>query len=107
MPRLPDEDPVEFLVRRKFPNSRETYKRATLGTGAAQQSGLARLGQIEAYRQELKKKPRQELSALYEKEQQEYDREREAAQFYNQPDARADFTLWSKKHIGRLMKPLR
>ena len=103
-------DPIEFLVRRKFTAGPQVLARlGGVGAAPATQYGY-RTGQTwqyskeaEAYRQQLRAMPADELEALYASEGLKQYQENiakaeaeEAKRFFNLPHAGADVGHWSK-----------
>ncbi len=102
---LPDRDPYEYLMERKFPDYEDvnyrTYPPGPLGISP--QDRKERREKFESYRAELKAKPSREIRALCEKEVEKERQARaaivegdEQSRFFNQPGATADFEHWSK-----------
>lgn len=106
--KLNTTDAIEFLVEAKFPKSRhlDNAIRATavnVGSRHPRPSTKAYeyVAQAAAYREELRSKPAEELSALceqakLEKAQEARARLDEKAAFAGEPQARADFAHWGK-----------
>lgn len=102
MPRLPEFDPYEYLARRRYPSAFVVRDLASDDyTNRRKQEHY--VSQAEAYMEELRTKPPEELKALLDEERKkeaaeaaERLREEEASRFFNRPDAQADFTHWSK-----------
>lgn len=115
MIRTPISDPAEYLVRRKFPDPTTLFSRTEGPSGTGRSDGVSfevrqKLKGIaayqkkrEAYRKELRAKPPEELRTLCEQEQEKERHEIQAKaerdeqqRFFNQSNAKADFTHWSK-----------
>lgn len=106
--RLPSDgdDPVEYLVRRKFPALRAYKAPVVFGVeeqGPSYQQRQAYIAKANKYAEELSQLPDAELSARFEsekaKERQEAEAKRDAeeqARFFNAPYAKADFTHWAR-----------
>ncbi len=107
--KVPKPDPVKFLIERKFPNAPKFRSASLLSASEFKHGGpaikyLEKLWEeIDAYRAELRAKPRDELLALFEEEQEKHRKEmkvkaeqKEQQQFFNLPSADADFEHWSK-----------
>jgi hypothetical protein len=99
--RLPSEDPIGFLVFRKFPDAEKAWRQTISYDPAKPHGGL--LGdhlQAAEYAAELARKDPAELQELYEAELAKHEQElatlQEAGLPWNQPSARADFEHWSK-----------
>jgi hypothetical protein len=99
--RGPASNSIEYLVRRKFPGS---HAPPPMGTGAEAHARWEELMEaITAFRAALLVKKPEELAALVSQEREiegsallvKAQRE-EAARFFNQPHATADFEHWSK-----------
>lgn len=116
MARIPEFDPVEFLVQRRYPSALVRFLAAGAATPnpVVDQAGEARAAlvdalvggteNVEAYRQELKAKPAEELALLVVQEKQRQELQRvlaedteEKKQLFNQPPAtEVDYTHWAK-----------
>ena len=103
--RIPEISTIDFLINRKYPLYSVFTKRLnTLGNTISDPSNIENLeAKIETYRQELLKKPKNEIENLWAKEkikiesvQREKEQKEEQARFFNQPGAEADFDYWSK-----------
>ena len=108
MVRLPDDrdDPIGFLVRRKFP-AIKAYQHPMPLTGNSgappYEERRAYLDEAEAYATELANLPTAELEALFESERQKEWQQsvarreaEEQGRFFNAPSSRADFAHWAK-----------
>ncbi len=106
MPRMPQFDPVEYLVQRRFPLANLGPSVAN-GSPAFSQTVLEQRAGAESFRKELKSSPPKEVLRLVEAEQQKEAAERalrdaakreadEKARFFNRHDAFADNVHWSK-----------
>lgn len=112
--KVPVETPIDYLVKRKFPGNIKFPEDVFFGhtdsshLSKVQDNQLLRQRQERAeqaasYRHDLLKLSKGELEALYQQEkqlalqelQEKQDRE-EAAKFYNQPFADANFTHWGR-----------
>jgi len=107
---LSDSEPVEYLTRRKFPQYPHVEALHDFPQFSSASSGdMSRenrknvIKDIESYKSELRAKPPEELRALYRQEQEKERQERETKaerdeqqRFFNLPNAKADFTHWSK-----------
>jgi hypothetical protein len=104
MPKIPDFNPIAYLLNRKF-GSKEEYGEYTVEASAERlarkRPELAR--QIEEYRIQLEKMSPTEIATLLNEEAKKdaaiaaaRAQNEENARFFNQPHARADFTHWSK-----------
>jgi hypothetical protein len=100
-------DPVEFLLRRKYPHASKggTYSLpASLARGLPSSPSSSKFSNaVEAYRDELRAMSKEELQVLFEseiaKQQKEIAakaEEEEGKRFYNFPNANADLSHWSK-----------
>ena len=106
MVRLPNFDPVEYLVSRRFPFAkvlRIPPSISSRGGGISYADRQERLAAIDAYEQELKSKTPAELQGLCDDERRKEIAERiataereERQRFFNLPHAKADFAHWSK-----------
>jgi len=93
-------DPIDYLIRRKFPG----YKALQFGgSGIPFESRQKALQKIDSLNKELNAMPKEELQTLLktekEKERQELKTKlelEEKQRFFNRPDAKADFSHWSK-----------
>jgi PAS domain-containing protein len=103
--RVPDSDPIKYLVLRRFPFATAIRYPPSLsgGRGIDLEDRQRSLSEIRAYEEELRKKGRAELQALCDEERAKQKAElldqakrEELARFFNQPDANADFSHWSK-----------
>lgn len=109
MARLPDFDPIEFLVARKFPQTilatfpepRSPNRRPRASLSPEERETIRR--ETNEYREELRAMPPDAFQALLESETKKRDEvvrarndEEEKARFYNQPYANADFNHWSR-----------
>lgn len=105
MPRLPQFDPIEYLVWKRHPDAR-------FGVAAVDTSGIMSPGRREAlkaaddYRAQLHGLAKEVLDRLVEEERAddaERDRQKkladEAARPFNQPQAQADFEYWAKMSV--------
>jgi hypothetical protein len=102
MPQMPEFDPYEYLARRRYPLAFVVRDLAT-GDYTQRRKQEHHVSQAEAYMEELRAKPPEELSALLDTERKkeaweaaERLRQEEASRFFNRPGAQADFTHWSK-----------
>ena len=109
MIRIPMFDPIEYLVRRRFPDYRAVMAPPVPGFSGMSMSGMTaehrkeRTALIEAFQEELLALTPEDLNARLAaeqaKERQELidktDRE-EIGRFFNRPSANADFSHWSK-----------
>jgi hypothetical protein len=110
---LPDIDPIDFLIARKFPEPPPTVLASLTAfpqstpqrrrPPLSEQERRKRELEKAKYAEELHNMPADEFQALFEAEtQKEHDEWRakyeaeEKARFYNQPHASADFTHWSR-----------
>jgi hypothetical protein len=103
--QLSNDDPIEFLVHRKFPGLSTVWyatSRAVL-TPAQWSANAALLEESNEYRTTLSLLPKEELNALFiseaEKEVEELKARaelEESQRFFNQPYAAADSIHWSK-----------
>jgi hypothetical protein len=108
MVRLPDFNPIEFLVARKFPDVLAVLSGAgppSLRPRATPSPKYRekRRQEIADYKATLRAMPPDALQALLESETKKSDEEERAtidpeekARFYNQPYANADFNHWSR-----------
>jgi hypothetical protein len=99
--RIPDFDPIDYLLERKFPGSILAWPRG-YGEG---QSGrpLPDPEKVEIYRNQLLEMSDAELNALVAQEKDTEQREaakraefEENQRFFNRPEAVADFDFWSR-----------
>lgn len=109
MVKLPNIDPIEFLVTRKFP---PRVIAVLPSAGMTDQKGFRRSGtaeralrsqQAEDYRAVLRAMPADELGALVKSEREKADKEflarlekEESERFFHWSNANADFEHWSK-----------
>jgi hypothetical protein len=107
---LSDSDAVEYLTRRKFPlyphievPAFPAFSSVSTSSGMPRENKQKYIKDIESYKSELRAKSTEELRDLcrheQEKERQELQAKRELddqQQFFNLPDAKADFRHWSK-----------
>lgn len=105
MPTIPKDDPITYLVRRRFPDAQAIGTMPSIGRPSqiSAEYRQQRRAEIEAYELELSQKTAAELSELFDREKE---RERaewaakakreEEARFFNRPDCKADFAYWSK-----------
>src|SRR5262245_48065040 len=102
--RLPEFDPIEFLVLRRFPTATMLKIPPSLSGPVRRSPDTRELRtSVEAYRKELRALQPGELNArvleergkVAEETQIRHERE-EQERFFNQPWANADFTHWSK-----------
>lgn len=110
MVTLPEFDPIDFLVHRKFPHPHQRYGYRTGDVRGVPFSSRAlpsdedeRSKEREQYRIELGSLPPEELQALVDLENEKVDAEWKARSDYeenqrvfNKPDAVADFDYWSR-----------
>jgi hypothetical protein len=104
MVRLPDFDPIEYLVSRRYP----TWKVALPSfhtLGEAESVGVRRQSREKAlaYEKDLRRKTSAEIETLVKAEKateaEQHRRKQEAeenARYFNQPAAMADFSHWGK-----------
>jgi len=116
MPQLPNFDPVQYLVSKRFPAARELRFPPTLSPYPSAREALAYeernqlIARIDAYEEELRSKTPAEIQLLCDEaraselaettakaklETAKAERE-ERERFFNQPRAMADFVHWSK-----------
>jgi len=109
---LPDFDPIEYLVHRKYPIPSPLFVKYGGGSShAPKKSNLDMLEnlagaaeKVDAYRQELAGKSAEDLALLVEEERKKQAEERKEAeeleeqrQYFNQPPATTvDYTHWAK-----------
>jgi hypothetical protein len=118
MIKLPNFDPVEYLVLRRFPSARALRLPPSLlfRGGQASADGLEHckklLDEINAYENELKSKTSAELKVLLDQERAKEAAElsaraarEEQQRFFNQAHAQADFEHWSKAATGPWTRP--
>jgi hypothetical protein len=104
MDLFPNRDHIEFLVRRQFrwfPPGRDGEVQFVSRGGAQKYPSIREA--MKAYRTELLEKAPEEIRSMYEvefaKEQEEQRvkaEQDEARRLFNQPDAKADISHWSK-----------
>lgn len=107
MVRLPEFDPIDFLIHRKFGAAAKLEPLGTLSVGlsaarlARKDPELAK--RIEKFSANLRRLPPDQLNALVQEEQNKQSEElrarlekEEQERFFNQPYAQADFDHWSK-----------
>lgn len=105
------EDPIDFLVSRKYPLG---YLLALNSQGKIDQEECKkRQTQVEDYKKELKGKSEEEIKDLYDTEKQKHQNEielklakEEKLYFFNQPTADADLKLWGKAACWTLEEAL-
>ena len=95
-------DPYNYLARRKFPQAYQPHV-AVNGDFTRTRQREIYVSQAEAYIEELRAKPAEELRELLsEEKKKEADesverlRKEEASRFFNRPEVKADFAHWSK-----------
>lgn len=109
MPRIPMFDPIEYLVRRRFPDYHAVMAPPVPGFGGMSMSGMTaehrkeRTALIKALQEELLALSPEDLNARLTAEQAKERQElidkaerEEKARFFNRPSANADFSHWSK-----------
>lgn len=107
MVRLPEFDPIAFLIHRKFGAAAKSEPLGALSAGLSA-TRLARkdpelASRIEKFSADLRRLPPDQLNALVQEEQKKQNEElrarlekEEQERFFNQPYAQADFNHWSK-----------
>ncbi len=102
MPRMPEFDPINYLVAKRFPPQLNA-SRSPFANDEAQIQFAERESAIEAYVEELRAKSTAEIDILVKaqwKKQAELEqlrmKDEEAARWYNKPICVADFEHWSK-----------
>ena len=105
MPKLPEFDPIEYLVLRRFPSAKALRAPSISYRGGeiSYVDRQSRLDQVAAYERELEIKSPAELQELVDRARAEDAAERfakaereEQQRFYNQPYTNANFSHWSK-----------
>jgi hypothetical protein len=109
MPRTPMFDPIEYLVRRRFPNYAVLMALQLSHVGGSSRGGITqdqlneRMAPLNIFREELRAMSPEERNARLAAEQAKEKAEvietanrEEKARFFNRPDANADFSHWSK-----------
>jgi hypothetical protein len=106
MVRLPNFDPIEYLVERRFPATKALGIPPSIssrGGSISYADREKRLAEIDAYEQELRNKAPAELQALCDAERRKETLEAiakaerdERERFFNRPHVKADFAYWSK-----------
>ena len=97
--KIPGFDPIQFLVGRKFPHQRNwgSFRLKMIPPETRPPEEVDRL--IQSYEEELRKKTPAEIAELVriEEEAEQIERDKfEEKQWFNSPDARADFGYWRK-----------
>lgn len=95
--KIPEFDPIEFLVDRKFPRIKAMRWARALDAASLLPVTQDLLDAADAYELEVRELPANELGVLVEAERIKAREEEEQARFFNAPTAHADFEHWSKQ----------
>lgn len=106
MPKIPNETPVDFLVRRKFGRTEweDVFSSHAPGAPHKDAKAIEQFNEsLAQYRKELAEKSPEELDRVYQEERRRFTAElatkaqrEEDQRYFNQPSAMANYAHWTK-----------